>query len=63
MSVLSITTDQKRPVRPVQIDLPIDFIAEIDRLAAEEMVSRAAWVRRLLHGAVKAARATAGHAA
>jgi metal-responsive CopG/Arc/MetJ family transcriptional regulator len=43
--------------KPVQIDLPVAFVAEIDRLAAEEMISRSAWVRRLLHGAVKAARA------
>jgi metal-responsive CopG/Arc/MetJ family transcriptional regulator len=63
MYALSTTADQKRPVRPVQIDLPVDFIVEIDRLAAEEMVSRSAWVRRLLRDAVRAARATAGHAA
>ena len=41
--------------RPVQIDLSTDLIAEIERLAAEETLTRTAWMRRLLHGAVKAA--------
>ena len=47
------TTAKKRPV---QIDLSTDLIAEIERLAAEETLTRTAWMRRLLHGAVKAAR-------
>src|SRR5262249_13469237 len=42
--------------RPVQIDLSTELIAEIERLAAEETLTRTAWMRRLLHGAVKAAR-------
>jgi hypothetical protein len=46
------TTTKKRPV---QIDLSTDLIAEIERLAAEETLTRTAWMRRLLHGAVKAA--------
>jgi len=41
--------------RPVQIDLSTALIAEIERLAAEETLTRTAWMRRLLHGAVKAA--------
>jgi hypothetical protein len=52
------TTTRKAPLRPVQIDLTEALIAEIDRLAAEETLTRAAWVRRLLHGAVKAAGVT-----
>lgn len=52
MSDLATTTKK----RPVQIDLSADLIAEIERLAAEETLTRTAWMRRLLHGAVKAAR-------
>jgi hypothetical protein len=37
--------------RPVQIDLSTDLIADIERLAAEETLTRTAWMRRLLHGA------------
>ena len=46
--------------RPVQIDLSTDLIAEIERLAAEETLTRTAWMRRLLLGAVKAAREQRG---
>ena len=46
--------------RPVQIDLSTELIAEIERLAAEETLTRTAWMRRLLHGAVKAAREQRG---
>src|SRR5262249_14441263 len=46
--------------RPVQVDLSTDLIAEIERLAAEETLTRTAWMRRLLHGAVKAAREQRG---
>jgi hypothetical protein len=52
MSDLATTTRK----RPIQIDLSTDLIAEIERLAAEETLTRTAWMRRLLHGAVKAAR-------
>src|SRR5439155_11813658 len=51
MSDLATTTKK----RPVQIDLSSDLITEIERLAAEETLTRTAWMRRLLHGAVKAA--------
>jgi hypothetical protein len=51
MSDLATTTKK----RPVQIDLSTDLIAEIERLAAEETLTRTAWMRRTLHGAVKAA--------
>jgi hypothetical protein len=51
MSDLTMTTKK----RPVQIDLSTDLIAEIEKLAAEETLTRTAWVRRLLHAAVKAA--------
>jgi hypothetical protein len=51
MSDLATTTKK----RPVQIDLSTDLIAAIERLAAEETLTRTAWMRRLLHGAVKAA--------
>jgi hypothetical protein len=42
--------------RPVQIDLSTDLIAEIERCAAEETLTRTAWMRRTLNGAVKAQR-------
>ena len=56
MSYLATTTKK----RPVQVDLSTDLIAEIERLAAEETLTRTAWMRRLLHGAVKAAREQRG---
>jgi hypothetical protein len=46
--------------RPVQIDLSTDLIAEIERLAAEETLTRTAWMRRTLNRAVKAAREQRG---
>jgi hypothetical protein len=52
MSDLATTTTKKRPV---QIDLSTDLIAEIEVLAAEETLTRTAWMRRILNGAVKAA--------
>jgi metal-responsive CopG/Arc/MetJ family transcriptional regulator len=51
----ALTKSTKQPVRPVQIDMPIDFIATIDRIAAEELLSRSAWMRRVLNNAVRAA--------
>jgi hypothetical protein len=51
------TTTRAVEKRLLQVDLPVDIITEIDRLAAEELLTRTVWVRRLLHGAVKAARA------
>jgi hypothetical protein len=42
--------------RPVQIDMSTELIAEIERCAAEEMLTRTAWMRRTLNGAVKAQR-------
>jgi len=50
MSDLAITSTK----RPVQIDLSIDLIAEIERLAAEEDLTRTAWIRRLLRSTVRA---------
>jgi hypothetical protein len=46
----------KQPVRPIQIGLPADFVAIIDRIAAEQMLSRAAWMRRVLNNAVRYSR-------
>jgi hypothetical protein len=42
--------------RPVQIEMPTALIATIDRIAAEELLSRTAWMRRVLNNAVRAAR-------
>jgi hypothetical protein len=42
--------------RPVQIDMSTELIAEIERCAAEEMLTRTAWMRRTLNSAVKAQR-------
>ena len=49
--------------RPVQVDLSEDVIVEIEKLAAAELLTRTAWVRRLLHSAVKAAAEQKGLAA
>jgi hypothetical protein len=49
------TTTQKQPVRPLHIDLPVDLIADIERVARDEDLTRTAWLRRLLRKTVKAA--------
>jgi hypothetical protein len=41
--------------RPVQIDMSVDLLRKIDRLAHDEALCRAAWCRRTLNEAVKAA--------
>ena len=41
-------TDNTRPRRLVQLDLPEDTITTIDRLADSETISRAAWLRRTI---------------
>jgi metal-responsive CopG/Arc/MetJ family transcriptional regulator len=46
-------SQQTKETRLLQIDLPVDLVREIDRLASEETLTRTAWVRRLLHGVVK----------
>lgn len=43
------------PKRPVQVELSPDLIAEIERLAAQEDLTRSAWIRRLLRMTVNAA--------
>jgi len=40
-------------MRLIQVALPADLIADIEVLAAEEMISRAAWVRRALRKVLK----------
>ena len=50
MSDLATTTTKKRPV---QIDLSTDLIAGIEVLAAEVTLTRTAWMRRILNGAVR----------
>jgi hypothetical protein len=37
----------------VQLKLPPGLVDDVDRLAAEEMISRTAWIRRLLLGATR----------
>jgi ribbon-helix-helix CopG family protein len=39
----------------VQLELPPETVAAIDRLAADETISRAAWCRRALMGAASEA--------
>jgi predicted transcriptional regulator len=51
MSTLANVTKK----RPVQIDLPSELIAKIEKLAEAETLTRTAWMRRLLHNTVKAA--------
>ena len=46
----------KPATRPIQIEMPTDLIVIIDRIAAEEMLSRTAWMRRVLNSAVRYAR-------
>jgi metal-responsive CopG/Arc/MetJ family transcriptional regulator len=43
----------KPAVRPVQIAMPTDLITTIDRIAAYEMISRSAWLRRTINNAVR----------
>ena len=45
----------KPATKPVQIEMPTSLIATIDRIAAEELLSRTAWMRRVLNNAVRAA--------
>ena len=41
---------------PVQIRLPADLLADIDKLAAVEGATRSAWIRRALAARVAAAK-------
>jgi metal-responsive CopG/Arc/MetJ family transcriptional regulator len=43
----------KSAKRPVQFELPADLIATIDRIAGEQLLSRSAWMRRVINNAVK----------
>ena len=46
-----------KPVtKPVQIDMPTDLVATIDRIAAEELLTRTAWMRRVINNAVRYSR-------
>jgi len=38
----------------VQLKLPPGLVNDVDRLAAEEMITRTAWIRRLLLSATRA---------
>jgi Ribbon-helix-helix protein, copG family len=40
----------------VQLKLPPGLVDDVDRLAAEEMISRTAWIRRLLLNATRKAK-------
>jgi hypothetical protein len=42
-----------RPRRLVQLDLPVETIEVIDSLGDSEIISRSAWIRRLVIGAAK----------
>jgi hypothetical protein len=46
----------KQPVRSIQTDVPADLVVAIDQIAAHEMLSRSAWMRRVINNAVKFAR-------
>jgi metal-responsive CopG/Arc/MetJ family transcriptional regulator len=48
------TKPTKPPVRSIQVALPADFIATIDRIASRDLQSRSAWMRRVLNNAVRA---------
>jgi hypothetical protein len=43
-----MTEKATRPRRLVSLDLPLETVKAIDRLAGAETISRAAWIRRLL---------------
>jgi hypothetical protein len=43
----------------VQLKLPPGLVHDVDRLAAEEMITRTAWIRRLLLGATRKAKCDA----
>jgi metal-responsive CopG/Arc/MetJ family transcriptional regulator len=47
------TKQTKPPVRSVQIAIPTDLIATIDQIAAHEMLTRSAWMRRVINNAVR----------
>jgi predicted DNA binding CopG/RHH family protein len=51
-----MTTETTTHKRQVQIDLGAELIAELDRLAAEEGLARATYVRHQLHKIVKSAK-------
>jgi hypothetical protein len=49
-----MTEIQTRPcTRLVQLSLPDDVVRTIDRMASEETISRAAFIRRLLIGTAR----------
>jgi hypothetical protein len=53
-----MTEDTASPRRRLlQLDLPVEIVETIDRLADQETISRAAWARRALMRAAKEARA------
>ena len=43
------TTEKQK----LHVDLPANLLREVDRLAAEETISRAAWLRRLIISVTK----------
>jgi hypothetical protein len=53
---MDLAINYSKPKKPMQIDMAPEVISELDRLAAEEGLTRASWVRRILHSAVKAAK-------
>ena len=56
MSASAVRKPAKQLVRPVQIDMPTDLVDAIDQIAAHEMLSRSAWMRRVINNAVRYAR-------
>jgi hypothetical protein len=43
----------KQPNKPIQVYVPPDVLAEIDRLADRETISRTAFIRRMLVGVTR----------
>jgi metal-responsive CopG/Arc/MetJ family transcriptional regulator len=52
----TVAAPDKPAQRLVRITLPADFVREIDKIAEVEMLSRTAWMRRVLNSAVKFSR-------
>jgi metal-responsive CopG/Arc/MetJ family transcriptional regulator len=47
-----MTTSKQR----IQLELPTDMVATIDRIAGEQLLSRSSWLRRTINNTVKYAR-------
>jgi metal-responsive CopG/Arc/MetJ family transcriptional regulator len=50
------TTTSKSDKRSVQVTMPADLIVTIDQIAADQLLSRSAWVRRTICKAAQSER-------